>query len=73
MLRFLFDTDHLTLYSHRHRSLLQRMVLQPPQAVGVSAVTAEESMGAVWLPYRRPAMASCVFFRISTCWNRSIF
>ncbi len=44
MLRFLFDTDHLTLYQHRHLQLMQRMVLQPPDAVGVSAVTAEESL-----------------------------
>ena len=44
MLRFLFDTDHLTLYHHRHPQLMHRMVLQPPDAVGVSAVTAEESL-----------------------------
>jgi tRNA(fMet)-specific endonuclease VapC len=44
MLRFLFDTDHLTLYHHRHTHLMQRMVLQPPDAVGVSAVTTEESL-----------------------------
>jgi tRNA(fMet)-specific endonuclease VapC len=44
MLRFLFDTDHLTLYHHRHPQLMHRMEMQPPDAVGVSAVTAEESM-----------------------------
>jgi hypothetical protein len=44
MLRFLFDTDHLTLYYHRHPQLLPRMALQPPDAVGVSAVTAEETL-----------------------------
>ena len=44
MLRFLFDTDHLTLYQHQHPQLMQRMVLQPPDAVGVSAVTVEESL-----------------------------
>lgn len=44
MLRFLFDTDHLTLYSHRHPQLMPRMAVQPPDAVGVSAVAAEESM-----------------------------
>lgn len=44
MLRFLFDTDHLTLYQHRHPQLMQRMALQRPDAVGVSAVTVEESM-----------------------------
>ncbi|HTU21056.1 MAG TPA: type II toxin-antitoxin system VapC family toxin [Gemmataceae bacterium] len=44
MLRFLFDTDHLTLYQNRHPQLRQRMVLQPPDAVGISAVTVEESL-----------------------------
>ena len=44
MLRFLFDTDHLTLYYYRRPQLMQRMVLQPPDAVGVSAVTAEETL-----------------------------
>lgn len=44
MLQFLFDTDHLTLYQHRHPQVLQRMLLQPPDTVGVSAVTAEESL-----------------------------
>jgi tRNA(fMet)-specific endonuclease VapC len=44
MLRFLFDTDHLTLYQHQHPQLMQRMVLQRPDAVGVSAVTVEESV-----------------------------
>ena len=44
MLRFLFDTDHLTLYQHRQPQLMQRIVLQPPDAVGISAVTAEESL-----------------------------
>jgi tRNA(fMet)-specific endonuclease VapC len=44
MLQFLFDTDHLTLYQHRHPKLMPRMVVKPPYAVGVSAVTAEESL-----------------------------
>lgn len=44
MLQFVLDTDHLTLYEHRHPQLMHRMVLQPPDAVGVSAVTAEESL-----------------------------
>lgn len=44
MLQFLFDTDHLTLYYHRHAKLLPRMAVQPPDAVGVSAVTAEETL-----------------------------
>lgn len=44
MLRFLFDTDHLTLYSYRHTQLMPRMAVQPPDAVGVSAVTVEETL-----------------------------
>ncbi len=44
MLRFLFDTDHLTLYEHQHPPLLQRM--RPPQSgtVGVSAVSVQEAL-----------------------------
>jgi hypothetical protein len=33
MLRFLSDTDHLTLYYHRHAQLMHRMAVQPPDAV----------------------------------------
>jgi tRNA(fMet)-specific endonuclease VapC len=44
MLRFLFDTDHLTLFQHRQPQLLHRMALQPPDAVGISAVTVEETL-----------------------------
>ncbi len=44
MLQFLFDTDHLTLYQHRHPQVVQRLLLQPPDAVGVSAVTVEKSL-----------------------------
>jgi tRNA(fMet)-specific endonuclease VapC len=44
MLRFLFDTDHLTLLQHRHALLLNRLASQPPDAVGVNAVTVEESL-----------------------------
>jgi tRNA(fMet)-specific endonuclease VapC len=42
MLRFLFDTDHLTLYEQGHAPLLQRVAVEGPGAVGVSAVTVEE-------------------------------
>lgn len=44
MLWFLFDTDHLTLLHHRHAALLSRLASQPPDAVGISAVTVEESL-----------------------------
>jgi tRNA(fMet)-specific endonuclease VapC len=44
MLRFLFDTDHLTLYERGHPLLTQRLAAQPAGAVGVSAVTVEEAL-----------------------------
>jgi tRNA(fMet)-specific endonuclease VapC len=44
MLRFLFDTDHLTLYEHGHLRLKQRLIAQPPGTVGVSAVTIFEAL-----------------------------
>lgn len=44
MLRFLLDTDHLTLYQHGHPLLAQRVAAQPPGAVGVSVITVEESL-----------------------------
>jgi tRNA(fMet)-specific endonuclease VapC len=44
MLRFLFDTDHLTLFEQGHAQLGQRLAQQPPGAVGVSVVTMEESL-----------------------------
>lgn len=44
MLRFLFDTDHLTLYEHGHPKLIQRLAVEPIGTVGLSAVTVEESL-----------------------------
>jgi tRNA(fMet)-specific endonuclease VapC len=44
MLRFLFDTDHLTLYDHGHPAVVQKYDAQPAGAVGVSAVTVQESL-----------------------------
>ena len=44
MLRFLFDTDHVTLYEQGHAPLLQRVTVEGPGTVGVSAVTVEESL-----------------------------
>jgi hypothetical protein len=42
MLRFLLDTDHLTLFDHMHIAVWRRVLAQPWGAVGVSAVTVEE-------------------------------
>ncbi len=44
MLRFLFDTDHLTLFQHGLPALGGRLSSQPPGSVGVSIVTVEESL-----------------------------
>jgi tRNA(fMet)-specific endonuclease VapC len=44
MLRFLLDTDHLTLYQRGHKLLEQRIALQAPGEVGLSAITVEEAL-----------------------------
>src|SRR6185312_16256692 len=42
MLRYLFDTDHLTHYQNGHLLVSARWRLQPAASVGISVVTAEE-------------------------------
>src|SRR5437763_6668706 len=42
MLRYLLDTDHLTLLQHRHQPLLQHLVVAPLADVGTSIVNVEE-------------------------------
>ncbi len=42
MLRFLLDTDHLTLFDHGHPQVRQRYVAEPPTSVGISVVTIQE-------------------------------
>jgi len=42
MLQFLFDTDHLTLYHHKHSALLARLAQHATGAVGISPVSIEE-------------------------------
>src|SRR4051812_48259626 len=44
MLRFLFDTDHLTLFEQGHAALGTRLAQEPAGSVGVSVVTMEESL-----------------------------
>ncbi len=44
MLRFLFDTNHLTLYQHADPTLLQHVQSYPSGSVGISAVTVEEAL-----------------------------
>jgi tRNA(fMet)-specific endonuclease VapC len=50
MLRFLFDTDHLTLFDKQDPHVCQRFALQPANTVGISAVTVEESLRG-WLAW----------------------
>jgi tRNA(fMet)-specific endonuclease VapC len=42
MIRYLLDTDHLTLHERGHEPLRVRLASVPPEAIGVSAVTVEE-------------------------------
>jgi tRNA(fMet)-specific endonuclease VapC len=44
MLRYLFDTDHLTLFQHGHSLVVHRLGLHPPATVGISVVTVEEML-----------------------------
>jgi tRNA(fMet)-specific endonuclease VapC len=44
MPRYLWDTDHLTLFEHGHALVGRRLALQPPGAVAISVVTIEESL-----------------------------
>jgi len=44
MLRFLFDTDHLTLYERGHLPVVQRVAVHGLSTVAVSAVTVEEAL-----------------------------
>ena len=44
MLQFLLDTDHLTLFEHGHSLVVQHVAQQAPGAVGLTAVTVEESL-----------------------------
>ena len=44
MLRFLLDTDHLTLLEHGHPPLKRHLGMQPPWSVGFTVVTAAESL-----------------------------
>ena len=44
MPRYLFDTDHLTLYQHGHAQVARRLELRSPGEVGVSVVTVEETL-----------------------------
>jgi tRNA(fMet)-specific endonuclease VapC len=44
MPRYLFDTDHLTLYQHGHAQVARRLALRSLGEVGISVVTVEEAL-----------------------------
>jgi tRNA(fMet)-specific endonuclease VapC len=44
MIRYLLDTDHVTLQEHGHPPLRQRLAAQPPDSLAVSVVTVEEAL-----------------------------
>lgn len=44
MLRYVLDTDHLTLFEHGQAMLVARVTAQPLGVVGVTAVTVEEAL-----------------------------
>jgi tRNA(fMet)-specific endonuclease VapC len=44
MPQFLFDTDHLTLYQHKHPPLMQRIALLPADSVAICPINIEETM-----------------------------
>ena len=53
MLQFLFDTDHLTLYQHKHPPLMQRIALQPADSVAICPINIEETMRGRLAPLAR--------------------
>lgn len=44
MLQFLFDTDHLTLYQHKHPPLMRKLAACLVDSVGICPVNIEEMM-----------------------------
>jgi tRNA(fMet)-specific endonuclease VapC len=44
MLRYLLDTDHLTLFQHGHVLVGRRVGTQPRGAIGIGVVTLEETL-----------------------------
>jgi tRNA(fMet)-specific endonuclease VapC len=44
MIRYLMDTDHLTLYEQQAPPLLQHLTAHPPDSIATSIITAEEML-----------------------------
>jgi tRNA(fMet)-specific endonuclease VapC len=61
VIRWLLDTDHISLVERGHPALRTRLEAVPPEAVGVSVVTVEETMrGRLAILSRRAPGASRV-------------
>ena len=44
MPQFLFDTDHLTFFQYKHPPLMQRLAIEPADAVAICPINIEEIM-----------------------------
>jgi len=44
MLRFLFDTDHVTLFQYGNSVVVARLAQMPPVSVGISPISMEEAL-----------------------------
>jgi tRNA(fMet)-specific endonuclease VapC len=53
MLQFLLDTDHLTLYQHKHPPLMRRFTQQPADSVAICPINIEEIMRGRLAPLGR--------------------
>ena len=75
MLRYLFDTDHLTCTSSAPCSGGRRLASEPAGAVGISVVTWRRPYGADWHSLHVPVTGRLRIFCIMDCWRRrfSIF
>src|SRR5436305_1680650 len=44
MPQFVFDTDHLTLFQHKHPMVMRHLAAQNPGAVAITPITIEETL-----------------------------
>ena len=63
MLQFLFDTDHLTLYQHKHPPLMRQIALHPADSVAICPINIEESMRGRLAPLGAFSKGICMFKR----------
>jgi tRNA(fMet)-specific endonuclease VapC len=53
MPEFLLDTDHLTLYHHKHPAVMRQLATHPPDAAGISPISIQETMRGRLAPLAR--------------------